>query len=314
MAEPLDVPPPPDASAVRFPGPWQHRDISANGIRMHIADAGAGPLVVLLHGFGGFWWSWRHQLADLPRYGIRAVAVDQRGYGDTDKPPRGYDAFTLADDTSGLIRALGEQSAVVVGAGVGGLTAFNTASIRPAQVRAVVALGAAHPRTLAGLRHRRNGGGYRRLLRTARWPWWPERRLVASNALRLARIVDDGAGPAWKASADFRHTIATLRSAIRIPGVSHAALEHLRWIARSPWRADGARHREALARSPVAVPVLHVGGDGDRIIPAPMMREAAQWCVGGYQSALLRGVGHYPAEENPDEVTDLLADFVRSLR
>jgi pimeloyl-ACP methyl ester carboxylesterase len=308
----VDVPAP-DASAIRYPGPWAHRDVSANGIRFHIVDAGAGPLVLLLHGFGQFWWSWRNQLSDLPKRGLRAVAIDVRGYGDTDKPPRGYDAFTLADDTAGLVRALGEVSAVVVGAGLGGLTAFNTASIRPGQVRAMVAIGSAHPMSLATLRRPRRAGGYRRLLTTARWPWWPERELVAAGAARLERIVRAGAGPAWRASSDYRDTVERLRAAIRIPGVSHAALEHLRWITRSPWRGDGLRHRAALLAQPAAVPVLHIGGDGDRVIPRHIFKEASRYCGGGFQQLLIKGIGHYPAEEAPDQVSELVADFVRGL-
>ena len=305
--------PPPDPSTVRYPGPWQHRDVSANGIRFHVAEAGTGPLIVLLHGFGGFWWSWRDQLENLPQLGYRAVAVDLRGYGDTDKPPRGYDAFTLAGDTAGLIRALGEPSAVLVGAGIGGLTVFNTASIRPQQVRGVVAIGSAHPMSMARIKWPRQAGGYRRILSGARWPWWPERWLAANNGAGLDRIIRQGAGRAWIASADFEEAIAAMRRTILIPGVSHAALEHLRWISRSPWRSDGLRHREALLRHPVSSPVLHIGGDGDRVVPQAILREAARYCAGGYQQHIISGIGHYPAEESPERVTELIADFVREL-
>ncbi|AQA25506.1 lysophospholipase family protein [Rhodococcus sp. MTM3W5.2] len=75
----------PDPSTVRFDGPWQHRDVHANGIRFHAVEAGpsdpGAPLVVLLHGFADFWWSWRHQLTALADAGYRAVALDLRGYG-----------------------------------------------------------------------------------------------------------------------------------------------------------------------------------------------------------------------------------------
>ena len=88
----------PDPSTVRIDGPWVHRDIHANGIRFHIVEgtrsdaeasrnSGDVPLVLLLHGFADFWWSWRHQLTGLTDAGFRAVAVDLRGYGDSDKPP-----------------------------------------------------------------------------------------------------------------------------------------------------------------------------------------------------------------------------------
>ena len=110
--------PVPDGSMLRDEGPWQHRDISANGIRFHIAEAGSGPLIVLMHGFGQYWRSWRYQLPGLARAGFRVVAPDLRGYGDSDKTPRGYDAFTLADDIAGLVRSLGERDAVLVGHGL----------------------------------------------------------------------------------------------------------------------------------------------------------------------------------------------------
>src|SRR6201997_1336809 len=83
-------------AVVQIGGPWNHRSISANGTRFHAAEAGDGPLVLLLHGFPEFWWTWRHQLAVLPEAGFRAVAVDLRGYGGSDKPPRGYDLVTAA--------------------------------------------------------------------------------------------------------------------------------------------------------------------------------------------------------------------------
>src|SRR5207249_12097458 len=101
-----------EESTTLVEGPWTHRDISANGIHLHVAELGSGPLVVLLHGFPEFWWAWRHQLVDLADAGWRAVAPDLRGYGASDKPPRGYDAMTLAADVAGLIRALGERDAV----------------------------------------------------------------------------------------------------------------------------------------------------------------------------------------------------------
>src|SRR5215831_2904044 len=81
-------------SPIYADGPWSHRTVTANGTRFHIAEAGEGPLVLLLHGFPQFWWTWRAQLESLPAAGYRAVAADLRGYGGSDKPPRGYDLIT----------------------------------------------------------------------------------------------------------------------------------------------------------------------------------------------------------------------------
>src|ERR1700761_4526464 len=119
---------PPDPSIVRIDGPWRHLDVHANGIRFHVVEAvatgpeaappTARPLVLLMHGFGAFWWSWRHQLRGLT--GSRVVAVDLRGYGGSDKPPRGYDGWTLAGDTTGLIPAAGHPPAAPIRDGGGG--------------------------------------------------------------------------------------------------------------------------------------------------------------------------------------------------
>ena len=118
-----------DASAVHIAGPWTHRDLSANGVRLHVAEAGEGPLVLLLHGFPEFWWAWRAQLPALAAAGFRAVAPDLRGYGGSDKPPRGYDLPTAASDVAALVRALGERDAVVVGHDWGGLVAWTMAAL-----------------------------------------------------------------------------------------------------------------------------------------------------------------------------------------
>src|SRR2546421_10719814 len=123
--------PPADESSVLIDGPWSHRFVSANGTRFHVVEAGTGPMVLFLHGFPEFWWAWHHQVGLLAEAGFRAVAVDLRGYGASDKPPRGYDGYTMAADVAGLIRALGERSAVLVGAGYGGGAARAPGGVHP---------------------------------------------------------------------------------------------------------------------------------------------------------------------------------------
>ena len=134
-----------DVSAVLVEGPWRHRLVAAHGARFHVAELGAGPLVLLLHAFPQFWWAWRHQLVALADAGYRAVAMDLRGYGASDKPPRGYDTPTSAADVAALVRALGERDAVVVGHGISGRTAWALPSLHPDQVRGIVVAGAGHP-------------------------------------------------------------------------------------------------------------------------------------------------------------------------
>jgi len=93
----------------------RHRQVPTNGISMHVAEAGSGPVVVLLHGFPELWYSWRHQLPALAAAGYHAVAPDLRGYGGTDASPsdEGYAPSNLAADVVGLLGAEGVEQAVI---------------------------------------------------------------------------------------------------------------------------------------------------------------------------------------------------------
>lgn len=119
-----------------------HHEILTNGVRLNVADAGEGLLVVLLHGFPESSYSWRHQVKALARAGYRAVAPDQRGYAASDAPAaiEAYDQVELAADVAGLIDALGEKQAVVVGHDWGAPVAYHTALLHPDKVRAVVGM------------------------------------------------------------------------------------------------------------------------------------------------------------------------------
>src|SRR4051812_45860339 len=134
-----------DESCVLIDGPWTHRFVSANGSRFHVVELGTGPMVLFLHGFPEFWYAWEQQMRVVAEAGFRAVAVDMRGYGATDKPPRGYDGYTMAADVTGLIRALGERSAMIVGAGARGPSGGGAPPPFPPLVRPPVGGGGAPP-------------------------------------------------------------------------------------------------------------------------------------------------------------------------
>src|SRR5689334_6827344 len=119
-----------------------HRKIETNGIRMHIAEAGAGPLVLLCHGFPECWYSWRHQLPALAEAGFRAAAPDMRGYGQTDRP-EAIDQYTLLHligDMVGLLDALDVSEAVIAGHDWGAPVAWAAAVLRPDRFRGVIEL------------------------------------------------------------------------------------------------------------------------------------------------------------------------------
>src|SRR5690606_30859333 len=120
----------------------RHRQLPVGEISMHIAEAGSGPLVLLCHGFPECWYSWRHQLVALARAGYHAVAPDMRGYGRTSapEPVEAYTIMHLVGDLVGLLGALGQEQAVVVGHDWGSLVAWNAALLRPDRFRAVVGM------------------------------------------------------------------------------------------------------------------------------------------------------------------------------
>jgi pimeloyl-ACP methyl ester carboxylesterase len=116
-----------------------HQLVSSPVGRIHLVEQGTGPLVLLVHGFPESWYSWRHQLPDLAAAGYRAVAIDVRGYGRSSKPgdTGAYRMLELVEDNAAVVRALGEQSAVIVGHDWGSAIAANSALLRPDVFRAV---------------------------------------------------------------------------------------------------------------------------------------------------------------------------------
>src|SRR4029079_10770697 len=120
----------------------QHRFANINGIKIHFVEQGSGPLVVLVHGFPESWYSWRKQLPALAAAGYHVVAPDMRGYGQTDVPAEiaEYTIMHLVGDVTGLVEALGEKQAIVVGHDWGATVAWNAALLRPDMFRAVAAL------------------------------------------------------------------------------------------------------------------------------------------------------------------------------
>jgi pimeloyl-ACP methyl ester carboxylesterase len=295
-----------DASLARVPGPWEHHMVAANGARFHVAVAGDGPLVLLLHGFPQFWWSWRHQLPALADAGYRVAAMDLRGFGASDKPPRGYDPRTLAEDASGVIRSLGDRDAIVVGHGLGGLVAWTLAVVHPRQVRRLVAVSMPHPRRLrrAHLTDPRQVSASRQVW-AYQAPVLPERRLVADDAAAIGRLLHRWAGPGFPDP----DTEARYRQAAQIHGVAHCALESYRWQVRSLPRTDGIRYARRMA-SPVTVPTLQVHGALDGCVLPGSAQGSRRYVEASYRWHLMPGVGHFPHEEDPSAFTTVLRDWL----
>lgn len=304
-----------DTPDIELPGSWQHRYISANGARFHVCTSspaatyggdGPTPLVLLLHGFPEFWWAWRHQLPVLAAAGWRAVAMDLRGYGASDKTPRGYDPMTLAADVAGVIRGLGARDAVVVGHGWGGYVGWTVATEHPDCVSALCVSAAPHPRALTGSwgRWLLPTKPVRHLL-AMQVPWLPERRIAKGGY--VAQHLSSWSAPA--SAFPSREEADRYRAAFALWPSPHCALEYHRWLFRSRLRADG-RAFGRLMRRKVGVPVVHVRGAEDPAEPAGGVASSARYVDGPFTQHVISGAGHFPHEEKPDAFNRLLLGWL----
>lgn len=309
------MPRPPTAApslrdVVDVPGPWTHAQVAANGAQFHVAEMGSGPLVLFLHGFPLFWWTWRHQMPALAQAGYRVAAMDLRGYGGSDKTPRGYDPYTVTADVTGVVRALGRRSAVIVGQGWGGFFAWAAAVLRPGHVDGIAVLAMAHPLQMRrALRSRDQRGAVAQALRL-QLPWRPERALIADDGAEIERILRDGAAPS--SSFPDEQTSQRYRAALAVWPAPHCSLEYHRWAFRSLLRPDGARFATKMA-PPVRKPVLQLHGAVDPTVLPATARASAQHVAGPYEWVELPGVGHYPQEEAPDAVSTHLLRWLGTL-
>lgn len=252
-------------------------------------------------------------MSALADAGFHAVAVDLRGHGDSDKPPRGYDAWTLASDLTNLVRALGHSSAVLVGQGDGGFMAWTAAYRRPRAVRGLVVVGSPHPLAIrrAALRDRAQRRALVPRLLADQVPRLPERRLRRDGAAAVEETLRARCSDSWAGTAAFRESADLLRQAMLIPKVAHLSLESRRWMFRSQFRPDGRDFRRAVS-GVLDQPVLAISGSEDRFILPETVRLSARWAH-DFRAELVPGAGHYPAMESPEATSRVIVDFARGV-
>jgi pimeloyl-ACP methyl ester carboxylesterase len=312
-----------------------HRTVAVGALNMHIAEAGTGPLVLLLHGFPECWYSWRHQLTALAAAGYHAVAPDQRGYGRTGPPPDPsvdrYTMLALVGDVVGLIDALGEEQAVVAGHDWGAPVAWNTALLRPERVRGVVGLSV--PYTPRGstppvelLRAVYTDGFYicyfqqpgvvdaelsldpratfRGLLASASGEYSAGGIPVVPAGRRFIDLCPEPAElPAWLTEADIDVFVAEFeRSGFTGPLNWYRTMD-LSWELLAAW-----------THAKVTVPALYLAGDRDLAVAFTGGPSGLGDVVTDLRgSTLLPGCGHWTQQERPQEVNQAMLDFIASL-
>jgi len=312
-----------------------HRTVEANGIRMHLAEQGQGPLVLLCHGFPESWYSWRHQLPALAAAGYRAVAPDMRGYGQTDRPDaiEQYTQLHHVGDMVGVLEALEVETAVIVGHDWGAPVAWNAALLRPDRFPAVAALsvpytprGSTRP-TEALARAYGDTFMYMLYFQTPGVAEAELERDVRSTVRRvLCGISGDGAGmrgarprrstflddmpdperlPAWLGEADVDFYASEFERTGFRGGLNWYRNLDRTWELMAAWRG-----------APIAVPALFVAGDRDPVIARTRAAmDAMSTTVPQLRRAvLLPGCGHWTQQERPAEVNEALLAFLGGLR
>jgi len=280
---------------------FTERTIDAGDVKLHIVEAGEGPLVVLLHGFPEFWYAWRRQIPVLAAAGYRVVAPDLRGYNLSDKPRgvRAYGIDRLVADVDGIITACGVERAAVVGHDWGAMIAWVFAMTRPHRVERVAALNGMHPvafrSAMGDLSHLRKTW-YGLLFQI---PVLPEILLRARDFSWLRRIYAGRMSPEGPALQAYEEAWA---EAMSRPGALTAMLNY--------YRGAGVMMRFLkFATRPVEAPSMLIWGEQDPLnikIALPTERWAPDLEV-----ASLADAGHWPHSDQPESVNAALLRFLR---
>jgi pimeloyl-ACP methyl ester carboxylesterase len=315
----------------------QQRDVAANGIRIHYAELGTGPLVLLCHGFPEGWYSWREQLHALARAGYRAVAPDMRGYGGSEAPAEisVYSIMDIVGDMIGLVGVLGQEQAVIVGHDWGANIAWHAALFRPDIFPAVAALsvpfrqrGPAPPlqmlRKAGQLTHywfhfqepgvaeaefeRDTRAALRRVLYSISGDAPAETRRLTLQPGKgwLANTIDPERLPDWLTDADLDHMAAEFsRSGFR-GGLNWYRNIDRNWELTAPW-AGALIHQPALFIAGSADPVISLGSGASAL-------QALEATVPGLtRKLLIGGAGHFIQQERPQIVNDAILEFLAGL-
>jgi pimeloyl-ACP methyl ester carboxylesterase len=321
----------------------KHRFVEANGLRIHIAEQGEGPVVLLCHGFPESWHSWRHQLSALAEAGFRAVAPDMRGYGET-QSPHDVDQYTLlhlVGDMVGLLDALGAETAVIVGHDWGAPVAWHAALLRPDRFRGVVGLSVPYiprgqvysntnlPRTedsvfyqeyfqAPGVAEAELERNVRSTVRTLLYsasgdvpvpdiaPANGGAGMVSRQHGLLANMINPPSLPAWISEAEAYVYIEQFTQSGYRGGLN--------------WYRNISRNRELLAPFEglkITVPALYIVGDRDLVLAFKGMdsviADLPQTVPLLQQTIVLPKCGHWTQQERPEEVNAAIVGFLKRI-
>ncbi|MDQ3914195.1 MAG: 4-alpha-glucanotransferase [Actinomycetota bacterium] len=277
-----------------------HAYVSLSEVKLHYAEAGTGPLVVMLHGYPDFWYSWRHQMPFLARRGFRVVAPDMRGYNLSDKP-HGVAAYRMENvvrDLRELVETLGDGPARVVGHDWGGVVAWYFAMAHPALLDRLAILNAPHPQRYVRSMNPRQAFkswyvGFFQL------PLLPERFVSANDFAMLRKLFRYD--PARRDAFTDEDVELYVEAARRSDGLRYPINYYRALLRPNPL--------PALRWRPIERPVQVIWGDRDRFLETSLAEPDSGW-VRDARVHHLTEASHWVHHDEPAEVNGILAEFL----
>ncbi|XVF22180.1 hypothetical protein REPUB_Repub12eG0151600 [Reevesia pubescens] len=310
----------------------EHTTVTSNGIKMHVASIGSGPVILFLHGFPELWYSWRHQLLTLSSLGYRCVAPDLRGFGDTDAPPSAdsYTVFHMVGDLVGLLDALGVDQVYLVGHDWGAMIAWYFCQFRPDRVNCLVNMSIAyrprHPKVkpVDGLRALFGDDYY---ICRFQEPGEIEEDFAQMDTAKIIKrfltsrnskppcipkeigfrgLPDPPPLPSWLSEEDINYIASKFNEKGFTGGLNYYRALNLNWELMAPW--TGLQ---------IKVPVKFIVGDLDITYHIPGAKEYIH--NGGFKNdvpflqevVVMEGVAHFLNQEKPEEISMHIYDFIK---
>ncbi|XP_065860441.1 uncharacterized protein [Euphorbia lathyris] len=312
----------------------EHSTVSTNGINMHIASIGTGPVILFLHGFPDLWYTWRHQLLYLSSIGYRCIAPDLRGFGDTDAPPaiNQYTAFHIVGDLVGLLDSLGLDQVFLVGHDWGAIMAWYLCLFRPDRIKALVNTSVVFtprdPRCKPVEKYRNVLGDDFYICRFQEPGEIEDDFAQAGTARIVTRFLTSRSGsppcipketgfkslpepshiPSWLSQEDINYYVSKFNQKGFSGGLNYYRCLDLNWELTAPW--TGLQ---------IKVPVKFIVGDHDATYHFPGVKEFIQ--NGGLKKhvpflqeiVIMEGVAHFLQQEKPEEISAHILNFFKKL-
>ncbi|MGH1470329.1 MAG: alpha/beta fold hydrolase [Cellvibrionaceae bacterium] len=316
----------------------QLREIQSNGITMRIAEMGEGPLVILVHGWPESWYSWRHQLKALADAGYHAVAPDMRGYGKTDKPKdvEAYDIKHLTADIAGIVDAMGEESAILIGHDWGSIVTWNSMLLYPEKFSALVSMSVPYsgrsPISPLDAMRKVYKDNFFYILYFQEWnvaerefdndprgvlsrlytsPDTPRKAPQITDRKRIAggfipRRGEPTEIPSWLTKEDLDFYVNEFSEAGFRGGINYYRNFHRNWEI-----------TPELSGAKIEAPVIFLAGELDGVIrraSAEQLEKSMKPVVPNLKEVILiPDTGHWIQQERPEETNKVILDFLKNL-